>query len=102
MKLANLFLDSSLAFLALFLLACQCGCTSNPKYIEGSTLQVGAYIPGESQLYGVEVLNWLNGCKVSSATNQPFSLTREYCASNTYLWGAAQLNEKTKTTVDVK
>lgn len=27
MKLANLFLDASLAFLALFLLACQIGCT---------------------------------------------------------------------------
>lgn len=78
------------------------GCSSNPKYIEGSTLQIGAYVPGESQLYGVEILNWLNGCKVSSTTNQPFALTREYCASNSYLWGAASLNERTKTTVDVK
>lgn len=102
MKLIETLLDASLIFLVAFVLLCQIGCTSNPKYIEGSTLQVGAYIPGESQLYGVEILNWLNGCKVSSTTNQPFALTREYCASNTYLWGAAQLNEKTKTTVDVK
>lgn len=50
-------------------LSLTCGCTSNPKYMEGSTLQFGAYIPWESNLYGVEILNWLNGCKVSSSTN---------------------------------
>lgn len=94
--------ESAIWFAVAFVALCICGCSTSPKYIEGSTLQIGAYIPGESQLYGVEVLNWLNGCKVSSTTNQPFAITREYCASNSYLWGAATLNEKTKTTVDMK
>lgn len=88
MRLIETLLDATMIFLATFLLLCQIGCTSNLKYVEGSSLQAGAYIPGESQLYGVEILNWLNGCKVSSSTNQPFNLTREYCASNTYFWGA--------------
>ena len=101
MKTLKTLLAASLACLVPFMLLC-CGCTSSQKYIEGSTLQFGAYIPWESNLYGVEILNWLNGCKVSSSTNQPFNLTREYCASNTYFWGAVQLNEKTTTTVDVK
>ena len=101
MKTIKALLGASLAYLAAFMLLC-CGCTSSQKYIEGSTLQFGAYFPWESNLYGVEILNWLNGCKVSSSTNQPFSITREYCASNSYLWGAVQLNEKTTTTVDVK
>lgn len=66
MKALKTLLAASLLCLAPLIF---CGCTSSQKYIEGSTLQVGAYIPGESQLYGVEILNWLNGCKVSSATN---------------------------------
>lgn len=88
MKLIETLLDATMACMVAFLLICQIGCIANPKYTEGSSLQVGAYLPGESQLYGVEILNWLNGCKVSSSTNQPFNLTREYCASNTYFWGA--------------
>ena len=82
-----------LALAAFLLLA---GCHTSSTYIEGSSLALGIYIPSSGQLYGVQALSWLSGCKVDMPTNQQFKLCREYSASNDY-FGVVHILEKTKT-----
>lgn len=35
------------------ILASFCGCTTRPRYVEGTMTQVGLYIPVESNIYGL-------------------------------------------------
>ena len=87
-----------LALAAFLLLA---GCHTSSTYIEGSSLSLGIYIPSSGQLYGVQALSWLSGCKVDMPTNQQFKLCREYTASNDY-FGVVHVREKTKTEIEPK
>ena len=64
-----------ISLIALFTLV---GCTSNPRYVEGTMTQIGAYVPYNGNLFGVEVLNYMNGCKVSCVSNQTFKVDRTY------------------------
>ena len=82
--------------IALSLLALVAGCASRQTYIEGSSLKLGIYIPSSGQLYGVQALSWLSGCKVDMPTNQQFKICREYSSSNDY-FGVVHIREKTKT-----
>ena len=47
-------------------------------------LQLGAYMPYDGQLVGIEVVNYMNGCKITTATNMPFQVERTYTATNTF------------------
>lgn len=78
------------------------GCTSTSKWIEGTHLALGAYIPYESNLYGVELCQYLNGCYVRSSSNTTFTAQRDYCATNSYLWGMVETRETTHTQVETK
>ena len=40
------------------------GCSTQPKYIDGSDLAVGVYIPAADNIVGVQFLHYLNGVKV--------------------------------------
>lgn len=77
------------------------GCASQPKYVEGTLTQVGAYIPVEGTIYGAEVVNYLNGCKVTSVSNMPFKVDRTYASTNSYLWGMVKTSECTHTKVEM-
>lgn len=87
-----------ISLIALFLL---CGCTSNPRYVEGTMTQIGAYVPYNGNLFGMEVLNYMNGCKVSCVSNQAFKVDRTYASTNEYFWGMVKTQEHTKTKVEV-
>lgn len=78
------------------------GCSSTQRYIEGTSVQIGAYVPWESNLYGVELVSYINGCSLKASSNTAFRIQREYCATNSYLWGAVQTQERTKTEVEAK
>ena len=90
---------TKLSVLAAFLLLA--GCHTSSTYTEGSHLALGIYIPASGQLYGVQALSWLSGCKVDMPTNQQFKLCREYSASNDY-FGVVHIREKTKTEIEPK
>ena len=77
------------------------GCTTAPKYVEGTLTQVGAYLPFEGNIYGMEVINYLNGCKVTSISNLPFKVDRVYSSMNSYLWGMVTTTESTHTKVEM-
>lgn len=51
------------------LLALVAGCVSRQTYLEGSSLKLGIYVPAGGQLYGVQALSWLSGCRVDTYTN---------------------------------
>lgn len=87
--------------IALSLLAFVAGCASRQTYIEGSSLKLGIYIPASGQLYGVQALSWLSGCKVDMPTNQQFKICREFQSSNDY-FGVVHIHEKTKTEIEPK
>lgn len=83
-------------FAAMLLLG---GCASVPSYVEGTSLQLGAYVPVNSNLYGVELLSYVSGCVVKGTTNQTLTVEREYSATNSYFWGMVETRETTNTKV---
>ena len=83
--------------LALLLCVLMCGCFSKQRYIEGTHLALGAYLPAEDALYGVEILQYTSGAILSTATNTPCTFAREYAATNSYFWGMVETREATKT-----
>lgn len=87
------------SFLACF--CAFCGCTSRPRYVEGTMTQIGLYIPVESSLYGLQFLNYLNGCSLTAASNQTLTVEREFSATNSYL-GLITTVENSKTKAAVK
>ena len=88
-------------FLALAFFLLLAGCHTSSTYTEGSSLNLGIYIPASGQLYGVQALSWLSGCKVTVPTNNQFKISREYTASNDY-FGVVHIREKTKTQIEPK
>lgn len=89
------------AYVAMVMLALLCGCKSNPKYVEGQSLQIGIYIPTTEELVGLQVLNYLSGVSVCATSNMPFKVSREYSATNTY-FGLVHINEHVRTEVETK
>ena len=79
-----------------------CGCGTSPKYIEGTSLSLGAYIPWDGTMYGVEIMQFVNGSVVRVPTNTAYQIQREHSATNSWLWGALNTIEHTMTTVDLK
>lgn len=78
------------------------GCIAANKYTEGTMTQIGAYMPYDGQLVGVEVINYMNGCKVTAVSNNTFNINRTFCATNDYLWGMVKTIETTNTKVNFK
>lgn len=67
----------SLSCLALgcLLLGCFASGCAGQKYVEGTHLAIGAYVPGsEGELYGLELCQYLSGCMVRTSSNQTFAV----------------------------
>lgn len=86
---------------ALVLLVLLAGCKSNNRFVEGMSVQLGAYVPWESNLYGVELVSYVNGCAVKTSSNMNFKVERSYNATNEYLWGMVKTREQTDTKIEV-
>ena len=87
--------------LVLSLLALVAGCVSRQTYTEGTSLKLGLYVPAGGQLYGIQALSWLSGCRVDACTNQEFRISREFQSSNDY-FGVVHIREKTTTKIEPK
>lgn len=75
------------------------GCSTSSRFVDGTAVTVGAYIPWEQNLYGVELVSYVNGSMLKTSSNVVFSIERDFCATNTYLWGMLETRECTKTKV---
>lgn len=88
-------------YLALAFFLFIAGCHTSSTYVEGTSLALGIYIPSSGQLYGVQALSWLSGCKVDMPTNAEFKISRTFQASNDY-FGVVHIREQTKTEIEPK
>ena len=79
---------------------CQ-GCSTNPRYIDGSDVAVGVNIRMCDNIVGIQVLHYLNGVKVQTSSNQPFKVERQYSSTNSY-FGIINTVENSDTKVEVK
>ena len=86
--------------LALLLIA---GCSSpSPKLVEGTSVALGAYIPWEGGLYGVELMSYVNGTVIKTPTNVCYSVERKHSVTNDWGWGLLKSVETTETNVRFK
>lgn len=92
-----LFLPEAIA--ALFLLA---GCGTSPKFVEGTSIQLGAYVPWQSNLYGIEIVSYVNGCVVKTPSNLCYQVERSHSVTNDWAWGLLRSVESSETKVQVK
>ena len=85
----------------LVMLACALflGCTSQPKYLEGTSISLGAYIPWSGSIYGLELLNYTNGAVVKGPSNIVYEIQRNHSATNRWCWGMLETVEHTDTKI---
>ena len=88
-------------YVALMLCILLAGCKANSRFVDGTSVQLGAYVPFNSNLYGLELVSYVNGCAVRTPSNMNFTVEREYVSTNDYLWGAVKTCERTNVKVDV-
>ena len=90
-----------IGILSVFLYVLCQGCSSNPRYVEGTNLSLGAYLPVDGQLMGIEIVNYLNGCTIRTSTNQSFQVSRTHCSTNSWGWGLLTTVEGSDTKIQV-
>ena len=78
---------------------CAAGCAGQ-RYMEGTHLALGAYVPFEDGLYGVELVQYTSGAVLTSATNAVCQFRREYASTNEYFWGMVKTTESTRTRLE--
>lgn len=76
------------------------GCGGFHTYTEGTGLQLGAYIPYDGGIAGVQVVQYLNGCALRAHTNANFNIHRQFSTSNTY-FGVVHTIEHSDTDIEV-
>ena len=86
---------------SIFIYIALCGCSTSPHYVEGTNLSLGALLPIDGQLMGIEVVNYLNGCSVRTSSNQAFNVSRTYCSTNSWGWGLLTTVEGSDTKIQV-
>lgn len=90
-----------IGILSVFLYVMFQGCSSSQKIVEGTSIQLGAYLPFEGNLYGVELVSYVNGMKLHTSTNQSFQVSRTYSSTNDWLWGMMKTVEGSDTSIQV-
>lgn len=78
------------------------GCAQAPKVVDGMSLSLGAYIPWDGQMYGVELINFVNGSVIKTPTNMCYEIQRKQSSTNDWLWGMMRTVESTDLTVTLK
>ena len=91
-----------IGILSVFIYVMFQGCSSSyQKMVEGTSIQLGAYLPFEGNLYGVELVSYVNGLKLQTSSNQTFQVSRTYAATNDWIWGMMKTVESSDTSIQV-
>lgn len=90
-----------LSLLALLLLAAGCSSPA-PRMVEGTSLALGAYLPWDGGLYGVELMQYVSGTVVKVPTNTAYQIERRHSVTNDWAWGLLRSVESTATSVRFK
>lgn len=92
--MGRLFLAAAFAIL--------CGCAhDSTMFVEGTRFRMGVYIPWDGQLYGLQLMEYLNGSCVRASTNRVASIEREFSSTNDYL-GVTHTRDRSRTKADIK
>ena len=73
-----------------------CGCGTSPKVVDGVSISLGAYIPWDGQMYGLELIQFVSGTSTLLPTNGKHGICREHCSTNVWLWGMLESRESGK------
>ena len=65
-------------------------------------MALGAYIPYESNLYGVELIQYLNGISITASTNSTLKVEHYATTTNHWMWGMLDSVTTTYTKSEVK
>lgn len=76
------------------------GCAQSPKMVEGTTISLGAYIPWDGQMYGVEILSYVSGAVIKTPTNACYKISRKHSTTNDWCWGVLRSVETGDTRVE--
>lgn len=82
------------------LLAAGCLGRVENTYVEGTSFQVGLYIPLNGTLYGIQMVNFLSGKRIVCPTNGSFKVESEHFMSNSAL-GVFDIVEDNETKVNL-
>lgn len=88
------------AVLAIALMMLVGGCRHGAAFVDGTRFRFGVYVPVDGQLYGLQILEYINGTACVT-TNSNMSVTRSHAATNSYL-GAVHTVERTETSARVR
>ena len=76
------------------------GCvTKTSTYTEGTKATIGAYLPYNGQVMGCQIVSYLSGIAFSTS-NETVRISREHCATNSYLWGMVETKDSTRTSIE--
>lgn len=75
-----------------------CGCKSTDAFVEGTRFRAGLYVPWDGQLYGLQLVEYLNGTANFSRTNSAIRIEREFASTNSY-FGIIHTIDSSKTKV---
>lgn len=78
------------------------GCLQQHRLVEGTSLQLGAYVPWESQLWGLELVSYVSGLAVKAPTNVCLEVRRSCCSTNEFLWGMVKTVEASDSKIATK
>lgn len=88
------------------LLACAvfaAGCLQQHRLVEGTSVQLGAYVPGtDGNIYGVELVSYVSGLSVKAPTNVCLEVRRSCCSTNEFLWGMVKTVEASDSKIATK
>ena len=59
-------------------------------------------MPWQSNLYGVELLSYVNGAVVKVPTNTLYQIERTHNATNSWMWGMLETIESSETKIQIR
>lgn len=89
-------------FLAVIVPVFAAGCLQQHRLVEGTSVQLGAYVPWESQLWGLELVSYVSGLSVKAPTNVCLEVRRSCCSTNEFLWGMVKTVEASDSKIATK
>jgi hypothetical protein len=79
------------------------GCVSKgPVFLNGTQVSLGAYVPWNGNIYGLELMNFTTGTYMRFPTNTAFKVDHTAGVTNNWAFGMLESVNSSKTKADAK
>lgn len=79
------------------------GCAAKgPVFLNGTQVSLGAYVPWNGNLYGLELVNFTTGTYIRYPTNCAFEVQHAAASTNAWAWGMMESVTGSKTKADAR